>query len=146
MAHEIRRGDYRISTDKSRLDLRVIHGFLSSSYWAEGIPLDVVIRCIEHSLCFGVYHNDEQVGFARVITDYSTFAYIADVFIVEPHRGKGLGKRLMESIMGHGELRGLRRWMLATKDAQGLYEQFGFSAVSDPRSVMELRDPDVYKR
>jgi GNAT superfamily N-acetyltransferase len=146
MAYELSRGDYSLSTDKGRLDPGVIHGFLSSSYWAEGIPLEVVRRCIEHSLCFGIYHQNEQVGFARVITDYSTFAYIADVFVVEPHRGKGLGKWLIESIMGHGELQGLRRWMLATRDAQGLYEQFGFSAVRDPLGLMELRDPDVYKR
>jgi GNAT superfamily N-acetyltransferase len=145
MAYESRKEDYAISTDKSLLDLQVIHGFLSGSYWAEGIPLGVVRKCIEHSLCFGVYYRNEQVGFGRAVTDYSTFAYIADVFIVEPHRGKGLSKWLMECILKHPELQGLRRWMLATRDAQGLYGRFGFTTVKDPSSIMEIRNPDVYK-
>src|SRR6266852_8197657 len=121
MTQEWRRGEYIISTDKCRLDLLVVHGFLTASYWAAGIPLEVVKKSIEHSLSFGVYKGDKQVGFARVITDYATFAWIADVFILDSFRGQGLGKWLMEAIIEHPELQGFRRWVLATKDAHDLY-------------------------
>src|SRR5438034_813391 len=115
MLHEWRRGEYVISTDRSRVDLAVVHDFLSrSSYWAQGIPLEVVARSIENSLVFGVYNGSQQVGFARVITDYATFAYIADVFILEPFRGQGLGTWLMETVVSHPELQQLRSWILAT--------------------------------
>ena len=141
-------GRFLISTDKSRLDLDVIHAFLSHSYWAAGIPRATVARSIENSLCFGVYDNAHQIGFARVISDFATYAYVADVFILEPYRDRGLGKELMASIMTHPRLQGLRRWSLGTRDAQGLYEQFGFQPVVNTRArtVMEIVDADVYSR
>jgi len=114
MAEEWRRGEYVISTDKNRFDLGVVHGFLSTSYWAAGIPLEIVKKSIEHSLSFGVYKGEQQVGFARVVTDYATFAYIGDVFILEEFRGQGLSKWMMEIIADHPELQGLRRWLLLT--------------------------------
>jgi GNAT superfamily N-acetyltransferase len=144
---EHRRGGYTLSTDPARLDLDVIHEFLTNCYWAKGIPREVVARSIEHSLCFGVYDaSGAQVGFARVITDFATFAYIGDVFILESHRGHGLGKWLMECIVRHPALQGLRRWMLATRDAHGLYSQFGFKPLQLPESYMELHRDEVYKR
>ena len=121
MVHEWRRGEYLISTDKNWLDLTLIHSFLTTSYWAAGIPLEVVRRSIEHSLSFGLYKEDQQIGYARVITDYATFAYLGDVFILEPFRGQGLSKWLMEVVVTHPELQGFRRWILLTKDAHGLY-------------------------
>jgi len=135
-----------VDTDKTRLDLDVIHGFLQQSYWAAGIPREVVERSIEHSLCFGVYVDGAQAGFARIISDYATFAYLADVFVLEAFRGQGLSKRLMETIVGHPRLRGLRRWSLATRDAHGLYAQFGFTPLASPARYMERADPDVYTR
>lgn len=141
------RNRFSISTDKSKLDLDVIHNFLSSnSYWAENIPLSVVQKCIENSFCFGVYEGEKQVGFARVITDYSTFAYFSDVFILEEYRGLGLGMWLIETIMSHPELQGLRRWMLATKDAHWLYRQFGFEELKTPEWFMEIYISGVYKQ
>lgn len=145
MVHEWRRGEYSISTDKGRLDVAVIHGFLTMSYWAAGVPMEVVKRSIEHSLAFGVFKEDQQVGFARIITDYATFAYLGDVFILEPFRGRGLSKWLMEVIVGHPDLQGLRRWVLLTRDAHGLYRQVGFTEPSRPERYMELHFPDVYK-
>jgi N-acetylglutamate synthase-like GNAT family acetyltransferase len=140
-------GRFLISTDRSLLDVDVIHGFLARSYWAAGIPRATVVRAIENSLCFGVYDGAEQVGFARVISDFATFAYIADVFILEPYRERGLGKELMASIMAHPDLQGLRRWSLGTRDAHGLYAQFGFTPVDNPSPIMmEIVDPDVYSR
>jgi len=138
-------GDYQFSTDKRRLDIAVVHACLTQSYWSPGIPRQTVERAIDGSLCFGVYHQSAQIGFARVITDKATFAYLADVFILEPHRGQGLSKRLMELILAHSDLQGLRRFMLATKDAHGLYRQFGFTALGDPSRLMEVLRPDVYK-
>lgn len=138
---------FSISTDKSKLDLDVIHNFLSNnSYWAENIPLSVVQKCIDNSFCFGVYEGENQVGFARVITDYSTFAYFSDVFILEEYRGLGLGTWLIETIMAHPELQGLRRWMLATKDAHLLYQQFGFQELKTPEWFMEIYRAGVYKQ
>jgi N-acetylglutamate synthase-like GNAT family acetyltransferase len=137
-------GNFLISTDQSMLDVGMIHGFLTESYWAHGITHETVARSIENSLCFGVYLETHQVGFARVITDKATFAYIADVFILEPHRGQGLAKELMSSVMSHPDLQGLRRWSLGTRDEQGLYEQFGFHAVENKsRVIMELADPKL---
>ncbi len=141
MAHEWRRGAYRITTDKARLDLETIHGFLKTSYWASGIPAQTVRRSIENSLTFGVFEDDEQVGFARVVTDYATFAYLADVFVLEPHRGRGLGKWLMEAVFSHPELQGLRRWLLATGDAHGLYRNYGFTGLENPQIFMEKYSP-----
>jgi GNAT superfamily N-acetyltransferase len=136
--------DYRISCDRTLLDIPLIHEYLTASYWSPGIPLDVVERAIEHSLCFGAYCGSRQVGFARVITDQATFAYLADVFILEPHRGQGLSKQLMIAIDAHPALQGLRRFMLATRDAHGLYAQFGFTPLADPSRIMERFCPDVY--
>ncbi|TMC17635.1 MAG: GNAT family N-acetyltransferase [Chloroflexi bacterium] len=145
MVHEWRRGEYLISTDKSRLDLTVIHNFLKTSYWAAGIPLEVVRRSIEHSLSFGLYKEDKQIGYARVITDYATFAYLGDVFILEPFRGQGLSKWLMEVVVTHPELQGFRRWLLLTKDAHGLYKKVDFTGVATPERYMERFFPDVYE-
>ncbi|RYY00324.1 MAG: N-acetyltransferase, partial [Gammaproteobacteria bacterium] len=136
----------RISTDKSKIDIGYVHRFLSSSYWAENIPLDVVQRSINGSLCFGVYEGEKQIGFARVITDEATFAYLADVFIDEAHRGNGLSKWLMEIIVSYPTLQGLRRFMLATRDAHGLYRQAGFSALTFTDRWMQIHRPDVYKK
>ncbi len=137
MAQEWRRGEYLISTDKRLLDLSVIHGFLITSYWAKGIPFETVKKSIEHSLNFGVYKEGKQVGFARVITDYATYAYIGDVFILERYRGQGLSKWLMQVIAGHPELQGLRRWTLLTRDAHGLYRKTGFAELHNPERYME---------
>lgn len=141
-------GDYEISTDPARLDVALIHRWLSEqSYWAAGVPREVVARAIANSLNFGLYHATAgQVGFARVITDRATFAYLADVFVLDAHRGKGLSKRMMNEIMSHPELQDLRRWLLATRDAHGLYERFGFTLPKVPGRLMERLDPDVYAR
>lgn len=144
MIQEWRRGEYRISTDQRRLDIEVIQGFLStSSYWAVGRSLETVKRSIEHSLAFGVYKDKSQVGFARVITDYATFAWLADVFVLDAFRGQGLGKWLIEVITSHSDLQGLRRWVLATKDAHELYRRVGFTELEDPKRWMEKRDPHI---
>src|SRR3984885_3445726 len=143
---EHRRDQFLISTDPTRLDLDVIHDFLTNCYWAKGIPREVVARSIEHALCFGIYDKEgAQVGFARVISDFATIAYIGDVFVLESHRGQGLGKWLMQCITQHPALRNLRRWILATRDAHRLYSQFGFTPVKAPERFMELHNPDVYK-
>ena len=146
MTTDFVRGDYTISTDRQRLDVHAIHDFLSRSYWSPGIPLAVVERSIAHSLCFGLFHHDGQVGFARVVTDRATFAYLADVYVLEAHRGQGLSKWLMTVILGHEDLQGLRRFSLATRDAHGLYEQFGFRPVANPSTMMEILRPEVYRR
>lgn len=138
------RGDYLISTDRSRLDVELIHNFLSqTSYWAAGRARAVVERSIEHSLPFGIYKADDQVGFARVVTDYATFAWIADVFVLPEYRGQGLSKWLMEVILAHPKLQGFRRWVLATKDAHSLYERFGFIPLHRPERWMERPDPNM---
>jgi N-acetylglutamate synthase-like GNAT family acetyltransferase len=139
-------GEAVISTDRARLDIDVIHGFLSQAYWSEGIPRAILERAIRNSLCFGVYVDGAQVGFARVITDRATFAYLADVFIMESHRRRGLSKFLMQVIMAHPDLQGLRRFSLGTRDAHGLYRQFGFEAPRMPERLMEILDLGVYKR
>jgi GNAT superfamily N-acetyltransferase len=144
-----RRGAYEISTDVGRLDLDVVHGFLATSYWSPGIPREVVERAARHSLPFGVYEVDgggtaRQVGYARVVTDRATFAYLADVFVLESHRGRGLARWLMEVILAHPELQGLRRWMLVTRDAHGLYERVGFGAPANPGGIMVRVRPNPY--
>jgi GNAT superfamily N-acetyltransferase len=138
------RGEYEISTDPRRLDVAAIHAFLVRSYWSPGVPREIVERAIANSLCFGLYCASEQVGFARVITDRATFAYLADVFVLESHRGKGLSKWLMEAVTSHADLQGLRRFLLATKDAHGLYRQFGFTELASPSRLMEIWKPDIY--
>ncbi|MGA2694899.1 MAG: GNAT family N-acetyltransferase [Terriglobales bacterium] len=137
---------FTLSTDPARLDLEVIHSFLRNCYWAKGIPRETVARSIENSLCFGVYEGSSQVGFARVISDFATYAYIGDVFILESHRGRGLSQWMMECIMSHPKLQNLRRWTLLTLDAHGLYAKFGFTPITKPERYMELHNPDVYKR
>jgi GNAT superfamily N-acetyltransferase len=138
------RGEYLISTDRSRLDITLIHDFISNhSYWGKGRSREVVERSIEHSLPFGLYKGDEQVGFARIVTDYATFAWIADVFVVAAHRGRGLSKWLMEVIIAHPQLQGFRRWVLSTKDAHELYARFGFIRLHRPERWMERLDPNV---
>ena len=145
MMREWTRGDYTISTDPRRLDLDVIHGFLVHSYWAEGRSRERVARAVEHSLAFGLYHANDQVGFARVVTDWVVIAYLADVFVREPHRGKGLGKWLVETVLGVRELQHVRRWLLGTRDAHALYRRFGFG--EPPRGVlMERLDLDSDRR
>jgi GNAT superfamily N-acetyltransferase len=144
--HELgERGSFRISTDPAQLDLALIHEFLSHrSYWAAGIPLEIVRRSIENSLCFGMYQGQRQVGFARVVTDKSTFAYLGDVFVLEEFRGRGLSKWLMQQIVSHPDLQGLRRLILGTRDAHGLYAQVGFRALTSPDRFMEIHHPNIY--
>lgn len=141
---EEQRGPFSISTEPARLDVDAIHAFLSNSYWAAGIPRSVVERSIAGSLCFGVYNGAQQVGFARIITDQATFAYLADVYVLQEHRGRGLGRWLMELIMAHPAVQGLRRFSLVTRDAHGLYSQFGFRSLQSPENHMEIRRTDVY--
>jgi GNAT superfamily N-acetyltransferase len=143
MVESWKRGDYLISTDRSRLNVELIHGFLSTTYWAIGRSRDVVQRSIDNSLPFGIYKGNDLVGFARVVTDYATFAWIADVFVLPEHRGQGLSKWLMEVILSHPELQGFRRWVLATKDAHSLYARFGFISLHRPERWMERPDPNM---
>ena len=138
------KGDFFISTDRKRLDREMIHDFLSRrSYWAKGRELDVINRGIDNSLSFGIYRGEQQVGFARVVTDYATFAWLADVFVLEEYRGRGLGKWLIEVILAHPQLQGFRRWALSTKDAHELYRGFGFNELTRPERWMERPDPNM---
>jgi GNAT superfamily N-acetyltransferase len=152
MAIETQIGNYMISTDKSKLDLEAIHGYLTDSYWAKGIPKEMVAKSITHSLCFGVYKDmgdykpREQVGFCRVITDYATFMYLADVFILEGHRGKKLSVAMMEAVVSHPDLQGIRTWTLLTRDAHGLYRKFNFENHVDPTRFMIRSVPNPYDR
>ena len=143
---ERRRGEYLVSTDAALVDLDVVHGFLVGSYWAAGVPRDVVARSIEGSIPFGLYRGGRQAGFARVVSDRATFAWLADVFVLPEHRGRGLGRWLVATAMDHPDLRGLRRWMLATRDAHGVYGPLGFTPLADPGIFLEVHDPDVYRR
>ncbi len=144
MTESWERGEYLITTDPSRLDVVLIHNFLSNeSYWAVGRSVEVVKRSLDNSLCFGIYRKTEQVGFARVVTDFATFAWLADVFVVSEHRGRGLAKWLVEVILTHPDLQGFRRWVLATKDAHSLYAQFGFIPLHRPERWMERPDPSM---
>ena len=136
---------YEISTDRSRLDITMIHDFLRSSYWAQGVPRAVVEKAVQNSLCFGAYLGAQQVGFARVITDFASIAYVADVFVLLQHRRHGISKMLVRAIVEHPELQGLRRLLLATKDAHGLYAQFGFQPLAHPEHFMSIHRPDVYQ-
>lgn len=142
-----RRGPLLLSTERARIDRAAVHRFLSEhSYWAAGVPREIVDRAIDHSLCVGVYKNDEQLAFSRAVTDRSTFAYVADVFVLPGFRGDGLGKWMMDALLRHPQLQGLRRWLLATRDAHGLYSQFGFVPLANPTRLMERHDRDVYAR
>ncbi|GGC89607.1 GNAT family N-acetyltransferase [Undibacterium terreum] len=134
-----------IKTDQSALDIPLIHQFLSEqSTWAKGISLALVQRSIQHSLCFGVYLEGRQIAFARVVSDYATFAYLVDVFVIAEQRGKGYSKALMQAVLDHPDLQGLRRFMLASSDARGLYAQFGFKAPAKPEILMEINKPNLY--
>lgn len=145
MIYEQLIGDYIYSTDKGKLDLNYIHHFLSKeSYWAKNIPIDIVRKSIEGSFCFGVYDDQQQIGFARVITDYATFGYLADVFIDKKYRGKGLSKNLMQFIMDNDTIKVLRRFMLATLDAHTLYEQFGFMKLEGDKRLMGIKFFEEY--
>jgi GNAT superfamily N-acetyltransferase len=135
---------YEITCDKARLDIGAIHNFLSHSHWSPGIPRAVVERAIDNSLCFGVLSHGQQVGFARVVTDEATFAWLTDVYVLPAHRGKGLARRLMEQIIQHPHLQGLRRMLLATRDADALYAKFGFRPLAAPDRMMEVRNPNAY--
>lgn len=141
-----KRDDYTVSTDAGLLDLDAIHAYVARSYWASGIPREVLARAVANSLAFGLYHGRSQVGFARMITDHATFAYLADVYVLEAHRGRGLGKWLMECVQQHPDLQHLRRTMLATRDAHGLYRQFGYVPLAHPERLMEIVHPDLYLR
>lgn len=142
---EVERDGFLLSTDKSRLDVDKIHKFLSEeSYWARERSLEQTSTAIENSICFGLYHGDRQIGFARVVSDKATFAYIGDVFVIDEFRGRGLSKWLMQVIVDHPELQGLRRWVLATRDAHGLYRQFEFSELRFPERWMEKTAPNAY--
>lgn len=140
------RGEFEVSTDPGRNDLAMVYEFLTNSYWARGVPREIVERSIQNSLCFGIYRGAQQAGFARTITDYATFAYLADVFVIETYRGRGLGKWLVECIRSHPQLQGLRRWSLITRDAHELYRPFGFAEVANPERWMEIHDAQVYER
>ena len=144
--YEVRHEDVVISDDRARLDRPLIHRFLSErTYWSPGVPREIVERAIDNSLCFGVYRASAQIGFARVVTDYATFAWLADVFILEEERGKGLSKKLVAAILAHPRLQGFRRFLLGTLDAHGLYAQFGFTPIKDPERFMDIYRPNVYQ-
>ena len=135
---------YEITSDKSRMNVKAAHAFLSQAYWSSGVPLSIVQKAFDNSLCFAVLSGSEQVGFARVVTDKATFAYLADVYVLQAHRGQGLAKRMVEAVQDHPDLQGLRRFILATRDAHDVYSKFGFSPLSVPSRFMELHNPDIY--
>ena len=141
------RDEYEIDTDPARLDLDLTYRFLSEeAYWSQGVPREILERAVGNSMVFGAYKDGGQAGFVRVVSDKATFAWICDVFVLPEHRGQGLGKYLMECVMAHPDLQGLRRWMLATRDAHGLYQQYGFTELHDATRFMEKWDPEIYKR
>jgi len=140
------RGQYRLSTDRAQIDVAATHALLTTSYWAEGISKDLVERSIENSICFAIFDSDRQVGFARVVTDRATFAYLCDVYVLEECRGRGLGKWLIEAVSAHPDLQGLLRFVLVTKDAHSLYAKHGFQALASPAGFMEIAVPGIYKR
>jgi len=147
MPESLHHDGYLLSDDPALLDVDAVHAFLSSCYWAAGIPRDIVARSLQNSLSIGIYTPQrQQVGLARVVTDFATFAYLCDVYVLEPHRGRGLSKAALRFIAAHPRLQGLRRFQLVTADAHGLYAQFGFTPLSQPERYMEKRDPDVYRR
>ena len=141
---DFRNGPYWITTDNRKLDLDAIHAYLSRSFWAEGIPKATVAKAIENSLCFGLFDGSQQVGFARVVTDRATYAYLCDVYVLETHQGRGLGKWLIETVMTHPDLQGLRRFQLVTRDAHGLYSRHGFAAPAHPERHMEIFKHGMY--
>ena len=144
--HVWRRAPFEVSTDKARLDIAMIHAALAQTYWSPGIQRDIVERAIGTSLCFGAYCDGRQIGFARVVSDCATFAYLCDVFVIADLQGRGVGKFLVECVKGHPDLQNLRRWMLGTRDAHELYRQFGFGPIAAPQKLMEILEPGVYQR
>jgi N-acetylglutamate synthase-like GNAT family acetyltransferase len=146
MAEQWSRDGFRVTTDPDELDIEVVHDFLHQSYWSQGIPLAVLQQALAHSLNFSLRREEQQIGFARVVTDYATFAYVADVFVLPDWRGIGLATWMMTCIVEHPELQGLRRWCLATRDAHRLYAKVGFQPTSIPERWMEKLDPEVYRR
>jgi GNAT superfamily N-acetyltransferase len=142
---DTRRGNFLISTDQDRLDIDAVHAYLSRSYWAEGIAIETVAKSIRESLCFGLFDTCTQVGFARVITDKATFAYLCDVYVLETYQGQGLGTWLMETVCSHPDLQGLRRFVLITRDAHGLYKKFGFTQLEAPGRYMEIARAKIYR-
>lgn len=146
MHHEHHRDGFTVSTDPARVDVNAAHAYLATSYWAEGIPRDVVERALQGSLCFGLYEGERQIGLARVITDRATFAYLCDVYVLPERRGLGLGRWLMECVMAHPDLQGVRRFSLVTRDAHELYRPFGFTEIEQPERHMAITRPDLYKR
>jgi GNAT superfamily N-acetyltransferase len=145
MPTEWKQNEFVVSTDPARLDVTAIHAFLTRAYWSEQIPREVIERAVCHSLCFGLFEGNAQIGLARVVTDYATFAYLCDVYVLESHRGRGLGKWLIECVMAHPQLQGLRRFNLVTRDAHGLYAPHGFQSLAKPENHMERHKPDIYK-
>jgi len=143
---EWKQGEFTITDSQDDLNIETIHSFLRETYWAKGIPISIVEKALKNSLCFGLFHNSRQIGFARAITDRAAIAYMADVFVLPAFRGRGLGKWLVSCVLAHPELQGLRRWILVTLDAHGVYEQNGFAALRKPESFMEIHDPDIYQR
>jgi GNAT superfamily N-acetyltransferase len=143
---QVQHGDYVISDEPARIDVAAIHDYLARSYWAEGIPRETVTRALQNSLCIGIYANGEQVGLVRMISDYATFAYVCDVYVLEAHRGHGLAKAALQATLAHPKLQGLRRINLVTRDAHGLYAQFGFAALAKPERHMEKLTFGAYAR
>jgi len=146
MRFEHYRNQFTVSADPSKLDVEAIYDFLSHCYWSEGIPRETVERAIDHSLCFGLFDGAKQIGFARVISDHATYAYLCDVYVLESYRGKGLGTWMMSCVMKHPDLQGLRRFTLLTRDAHGLYQKFGFAAAKNPSRYMEIHVANIYKK
>lgn len=146
MIIEAKQDEYLMSTDPAKLDPVAVHAFLTNVYWCQGISLELIEKALANSLCFGIYHQGQQVGLSRVVTDYATYAYLCDVYVLEAHRGKGLGHWMVECVMTHPELQNLRRFTLATRDAHGIYAAFGFTPPKAPERQMERHDPDVYHR
>lgn len=143
LVFEQHRGEYTVTTDPARMDVDVIHGYLARAYWSAGMPRTTLVRAMRYSLCFGLFEWDAQIGFVRVVTDYTTFAYVCDVFVLESHQGKGLGTWMMQCVRQHPEIQGLRRWHLVTHDAHALYSKIGFSLLSNPERHMEAYTADL---
>lgn len=143
---EWHREEFTITTDPSRIDRAAAHAFLTGSYWATGVPREIVDRSIDHSIAFGLFDGGRQIGFARAISDRATFAYLADVYVLDEYRGRGLGLWLVQTVMAHPDLQGLRRWTLATRDAHGLYEKVGFTTLEKPERFMEILKGDIYRK
>jgi N-acetylglutamate synthase-like GNAT family acetyltransferase len=137
---------FEISLDPRRIDIDAVHAFLRTSYWAQAIPREIVAKSVANSLCVGAFSGGTQIGFARLVTDCATFGYLADVYVLSEHRGQGIAKRMLTTLMAHPDVQGLRRLMLVTRDAQRLYAECGFTALAAPERHMEKTDPEIYRR